>query len=442
MNIRNVTCYLSLTIFLLNHWTLSGQLSHPDFKLQVYKTGFTAPLGFENAGDGSNRIFIVEQAGRIKIIKDGNTLTTPFLDITDRVLSGGERGLLGLAFHPDFENNGYFFVNYTKAGGHTQVSRFSVSANPDIADLNSEFSVLSVNQPQSNHNGGDLNFGPDGYLYIGLGDGGGSGDPNNLAQNKKTLLGKMLRIDIDTGNPYGIPPTNPFVNDTSTLDEIWAIGLRNPWRFSFDRLTGDMWIGDVGQNAREEINFQAAGSAGGENYGWKCYEGDIAFNTTNCGPIGNYTFPVFAEKHNTNNPNSIAGGMVYRGSNECFQGVYFCGETRADTFFTIIPDGMGWSVQRKLFPGVSNIAAFGEDESGELYTVSLNGTIYQITGNQDTINGTPINPGLYTNNGSILVLGTVESGTVEIKAPEFVQINPTFEVTQGADFFVSLGCDL
>lgn len=439
---KNETRIFFLTVLLLHYLIANSQVTHPDYNLPVFKSGFSSPLGIENAGDGSNRLFIVEQAGRIKIIKNGNTLSTPFLDISSIVLSGGERGLLGLAFHPDFANNGYFYVNYTKAGGHTQISRFSVSSNPDVADPNSEISILSVNQPQSNHNGGDLNFGPDGYLYIGFGDGGGSGDPNNLAQNKKTFLGKMLRIDVDSGSPYSIPASNPFVSDTSTLDEIWAIGLRNPWRFSFDRLTGDLWIGDVGQNKREEINFQPASSSGGENYGWKCYEGDIAFNTTNCGPMNTYTFPVFAEVHNDNNPNSIAGGMVYRGSNECFQGVYFCGETRADTFFTIIPDNGGWSVERKLFPGINNIAGFGEDEAGELYAVSLNGIIYQVKGDEDMVNGTPISPGVYSNNGSILVAGTVETGTVDIRAPEYVQINPTFEVTSGANFFITLGCDL
>jgi hypothetical protein len=252
----------------------------------------------------------------------------------------------------------------------------------------------------------------------------------------------MLRIDINQGSTFGIPPSNPFVNNSSVLDEIWAMGLRNPWRFSFDRPTGDVWIGDVGQDAREEINFQPAGSNGGENYGWRCYEGDITYNTSGCNSIGSYRFPVFAEKHRTSGPNSLAGGMVYRGGNECLQGVYFCAETRADTFYTIIPDGTGWNVARKLFSGVHNIAAFGEDESGNLFAVSLDGIIYEIRGLEEIVSGDPIAPGVYVSNGSIQVDGSITTGQVELRAPETIQVNQPFEVLPGATFFVTLGCDL
>ncbi|MCB0688666.1 MAG: PQQ-dependent sugar dehydrogenase [Saprospiraceae bacterium] len=420
---------------------LHAQLVHPDYQLNVFKSGFSQPLGLDHAGDGSQRIFVVEKGGKIKIIADGTILATPFLDISAKISTGGEQGLLGLAFHPNFKQNGYFFVHYTNTSGDSQISRFSKSsANPNLADPNSEFSILTQDQPFSNHNAGAIRFGPDGYLYIGFGDGGSGGDPGNRAQNKKLLLGKMLRIDIDGGSPYSIPADNPFVSDTSTLDEIWAIGLRNPWQFSFDRLTGDLWIGDVGQDAREEINYQSASSSGGQNYGWRCYEGDITYNTTNCGPMGNYTFPVFAEKHRTTGPNSLAGGFVYRGGNKCFQGVYFCAETRADTFYTIIPTLSGWSVDRKLFPGINNVAAFGEDEAGDLYAVSLNGTIYKIVGDDQTISGTPISPGIYSIKGNILSNGNIQSGSVEFIAAENVYLNPVFEVFPGATFLVNLGC--
>src|SRR5687767_4865131 len=247
--------------------------------LQPVVSGLTEPVAIAHAQD--NRLFIVLQAGQIVIWNGTSLLQTSFLDIRSLVSSGGERGLLGLAFHPDYSQNGFFFVNYTDRSGNgdTVVARYSVSAaDPNRADPASARTLLVIDQPFSNHNGGQLQFGPDRYLYIGMGDGGSGGDPQNFAQNRAQLLGKILRIDVDSGNPYGIPPTNPFVGLSGMRPEIWAQGMRNPWRFSFDSITGDLWIADVGQGDVEEIDFQPASSRGGENYGWRIKEGSSCFN--------------------------------------------------------------------------------------------------------------------------------------------------------------------
>ena len=262
-------------IFFLFYVPLSAQVAL-DFR--PFVAGLTDPVALVSAGD--DRLFVVQQRGLIRILDlEGNLSDAPFLDLSGVVSqSGSETGLLGLAFHPEYHENGYFFVNYTRASdGNTVVSRFSVDENnPNLAGRENEIQLLTVNQPYSNHNGGQLLFGPDGYLYIAPGDGGSGGNPNNNAQNRNILLGKILRIDVDAANEtgYGIPPDNPFADDESARSEIWAWGVRNPWRKSFDRLTGDFWIADVGPNSREEINFQSAGSPGGENYGWRCYEGN------------------------------------------------------------------------------------------------------------------------------------------------------------------------
>ena len=283
-------------------------------ELEDFADGFSSPLGLKNAGD--ERLFVVEQGGVIKIVDlNGVVNTTPFLDIQSIVNAGGERGLLGLAFHPGYQTNGRFFVHYSNNSGDTQISEFSVSAsNPDIADPNSEVMLLTVSQPFSNHNGGTIAFGPqDGYLYIGLGDGGGGGDTNNNAQNPTLLIGKLLRIDIDSqsgGNNYGIPSDNPFIGDPNTRDEIWATGLRNPFRFTMDPETNSIWIGDVGQNAREEVNRASLNQAG-LNYGWRCYEGNAPFNTSGCPDESELTFPVF--DYSWNGGGSVIGGYVYRG---------------------------------------------------------------------------------------------------------------------------------
>lgn len=246
-------------------------------KMTPFATGLSNSVTITNAGD--SRLFVVDQAGYIRIVDtNGQVYPEPFLDIHEKVVFEGERGLLGLAFHPQYASNGYFFVNYVEQGNRTRISRFEVSAdNADRADPESELNLITQLQPFNNHNGGDLKFGPDGFLYIALGDGGGSGDPDNRARNPMERLGKMLRIDVNQGDPYAIPTSNPFYDSTTALGEIWALGLRNPWRFSFDRLTGDLWIADVGQSELEEINFQSAASEGGENYGWRCYEGNESF---------------------------------------------------------------------------------------------------------------------------------------------------------------------
>ena len=262
-------------------------------QLEQVASGLNLPVTVTNAGDGSGRIFIVQQTGEIRILSGGTLLPTPFLDISALVSCCGEQGLLGLAFHPDYATNGFFYVDYTNVAGDTVVARYEVSAtDPNVADPTSAQTVLTQDQPFSNHNGGQLAFGPDGYLYIALGDGGSGGDPQENGQNLQTWLGKILRVDINgddfPGDPnrnYAVPPDNPFVGDPNALDEIWAYGVRNPWRCTFDRVTGDFFIADVGQNAWEEINFQPASSAGGENYGWDVLEGMHCFEDVPAGKL-------------------------------------------------------------------------------------------------------------------------------------------------------------
>lgn len=349
-------------------------VAQPIIQLQTFATGFTRPVDIVSAGD--ERLFIVEQRGIIHILNAaGQRLPTPFLNIQSRVNSASnERGLLGLVFHPNFAQNGYFYVNYTNTAGNTRISRFSLSAaDPNVADPDSELMIMGVNQPFSNHNAGDLNFGPDGYLYFGLGDGGSGGDPQNYSQNRQSYLGKMIRIDVNSGSPYAIPPTNPFLNDPSTLDEIWAVGLRNPWKFSFDRLTGDMWIGDVGQNAWEEIDFQPAASTGGENYGWRCYEGNAAYNTSGCQPASAYKFPIHVYVNGFNSGCSVTGGFVYRGSEfPDLYGHYLYTDYCAGKIWSLTPDGNGGWTNRQLLQGAANqYVSFGENQNGELFLAAI-----------------------------------------------------------------------
>jgi len=348
-------------------------------KLIPFASGLTSPVGITNAGD--SRLFVVNQRGFIHIISsEGIVNPQPFLNISARIVYGGERGLLGLAFHPQYKTNGYFFVNYIGKGDSTHISRFKVNAgNPNLADAQTEFKIMTIAQPFSNHNGGDLCFGPDGYLYIGLGDGGYGGDPGNRSQNPKQLLGKMLRIDVDNGNPYSIPTTNPFYGSSTVLPEIWALGLRNPWRFSFDRLTGDLWIADVGQNALEEVNFQPAASKGGENYGWRCYEGNQTYNSAGCDPNTRFTFPAYA--YLQDQECSVTGGYVYRGSaNSAFYGKYFFTDYCSDRIWTLQKAGNNWVKEDfGRFTG-NNFSAFGEDAGGQLYIAGLaSGKIYRIS---------------------------------------------------------------
>jgi glucose/arabinose dehydrogenase len=358
-----------------------GQLS---VELETFTTGINVPTALAHSGD--ENIYVTEKAGRIRIVRrDGQLVNTPYIDISNRVRSGGgEQGLLGLAFHPEYADNGYFFVNYTRAGdGATVVSRFSRDdQDPDMGDPNSEKILLVIPQPFGNHNGGDLHFGPDGYLYISSGDGGSGGDPMDLGQDGESLLGKLLRIDVDSGDPYAIPENNPFVDDPDAFDEIWALGLRNPWRISFDRLTGDLWIGDVGQNAWEEIDFQPADSPGGENYGWRCYEGNEIFNPLGCDDRSAYVFPVHVYPNNRFNEGcSVTGGYVYRGMEyPVLYGKYLYGDFCTGLFWVLYKDDMGDYVNEEVgnFQG-GQFGAFGEDVNGNLYAAALtNGIIYRI----------------------------------------------------------------
>lgn len=357
-------------------------VAQPTIALQSYATGFSSPVDIAHCGD--NRLFIVEQAGVIRIIDGaGAVKPTPFLDINSRVMNpgGGEQGLLGLAFHPDYKNNGYFFVYYVNNSGTLIIARFSVSANPDVADAASEVNVITIPHPgHSNHNGGNLEFGSDGMLYIGTGDGGGGGDPDDNAQDPLALLGKMLRLDVDS-LPYQIPSDNPYYGSASVRNEIWALGLRNPWRFSFDRFTGDLWIGDVGQNAREEVDFQPAGSAGGENYGWKCYEGNISYGSSSFGCAASYVFPVYDYDNNSIGC-SVVGGYRYRGCKYPDLFGYYIFTDYCSGRFWETHDSNGTWVTSQLFDDSNyRYVSFGEDYNGELYVSGMNGAIYRITEN-------------------------------------------------------------
>ncbi len=344
--------------------------------------GLTSPVNITHAGDGSGRVFVVEQPGRVRIVKDGALLSTPFLDITTRVSSGGERGLLGVAFPPRYAAKGYFYVNYTNTAGDTVVSRFLRSAtNPDAADPASEQIVLTVPQPFANHNGGHLAFGPrDGALYIGLGDGGSGGDPGNRAQNPAELLGKMLRIDVETGRPftYTVPALNPFVGREGFRPEIWALGFRNPWRYSFDRQTADLYLGDVGQGNFEEIDFQPSASRGGENYGWRVMEGAHCFNPNPCNPAG-LTLPVHEYTHAAGDC-SVTGGYVYRGPAFArMTGLYVYGDYCTGRIWGLRFVSGAWQNSLLLDTSI-NISSFGEDEAGNLYVASHNtGQIFQLS---------------------------------------------------------------
>jgi glucose/arabinose dehydrogenase len=370
---------------------LKAQPTTPDVSLSPFASGFSNPIGIVNSGlAGDGRLFIVQQGGLIRILQsDGSLRPTPFLSLVGQVSGASEQGLLGLVFHPEYASNGYFYVNYTNLSGNTVIARYTVSgSDPHVADPASQLILLTVNQPAANHNGGDLHFGPDGYLYIGLGDGG----PSIYGQDMASLLGKMLRIDVDptaglspdcgSGGNYSIPSDNPLRDGPGgTCDEIWASGLRNPWRFSFDRHLGDMYIADVGQNQWEEINRQAAGSAGGQNYGWRCYEGNAPYNLTDCAPIGSYTFPIFDYSHAGSNC-SVTGGYVYRGSQyPALWGHYLLADYCSGRFWALHPDGDGgWqSVVLGQLLSTWSASSFGENVAGELFVSHRgNGTIYRV----------------------------------------------------------------
>ncbi len=353
-------------------------------------SGLARPVAATHAPGDTSRLFIVEQhTGRIKILNldTGAVNSTPFLDISGNS-TGNEQGLLGLAFHPNYQSNGYFYIDYTTSS-NTVIMRYSVSSNPDVADSGSGYTIMSFSQPYTNHNGGWIGFSPvDGYLYIGTGDGGSGGDPGNRAQDiTNQRMGKMLRIDVDGGSPYAVPASNPFVGTTGD-DEIWAYGLRNPWRCSFDRETGDLWIGDVGQNAYEEVDYQPASSSGGENYGWRCYEGDHSYNTSGCANSSTMTFPIW-EYSQGGSPYrcTVVGGHVYRGSAiPALQGTYFFGEYCSEQIWSFRNSGgtvTDYTERTSELdpPGslsIDSISAFGEDANGEMYICDLGGEVFKI----------------------------------------------------------------
>ena len=338
--------------------------------------GFTSPVVIAHAHD--DRLFVGEQRGTVRVVRDGAVLEQPFLDITDRVRGGGERGLLGLAFPEDFAASGRFYVYYTDLNGDSVLSRFTAAG--DVADPASEQVLLTQVQPYSNHNGGQLAFGPDGYLYLGLGDGGSGGDPQGNGQRLDTVLGKLLRLDV-SGEGAVAPPDNPFVDREGARPEIWAYGLRNPWRFSFDRETGDLYIADVGQNRFEEVNLQPAGSAGGENHGWNVMEGAECFQPrTGCDAEG-LVMPILTYPHGGRWGSSISGGYLYRGSAVPeLRGAYVFGDFVSGRVWRADRTGGTWEVTLLHETGF-NVSTFGEDHGGELYVADYGGgVIYRIGG--------------------------------------------------------------
>jgi glucose/arabinose dehydrogenase len=407
----------SAGLFVLGYWNTTGQpaiarseISWPGISLSKVVSGLTLPLHVTHAGDDSGRLFIVEQAGIIRIFKNGALLDNPFLDISDRVRSpatggGGEQGLLSVAFPPGYgAGKNYFYVYYTRTDSNNQLSRFYLSSDPNVADPGKEDLILTFPHPTyENHNGGLLTFGPDGYLYIGTGDGGGGGDPYGNAQDPSSLLGKLLRIDVEfTTQPpatgdfqvylpfiegsdashsvsiYAIPPSNPFSGQPGYRGEIWALGLRNPWRYSFDRVTHDLYIADVGQNTYEEVDFQTATSQGGENYGWNIMEGEHCFKPpTGCDKTG-LVLPVTEYTHQEGH--SITGGFVYRGGSfPALQGIYFFGDFSSGTIWGLQYDETTWVRQTLQANTALRISTFGEDQAGELYLANYSaGEIYQI----------------------------------------------------------------
>ena len=364
-----------------------------DLHLTLLTSGLSKPVLLTNAGDGSGRRFVVEQTGKVRIITAGGTLlAAPFIDVTSLVSKGGEQGLLGLAFHPHFATNGYFFLNYTNTSGDTVINRYHAQPGANTVSRATAVRIMTIGQPYANHNGGNLAFGPDGYLYIGMGDGGSAGDPGNRAQSLSSLLGKMLRIDIDhtsTGKHYRVPSSNPYVGRTG-LDEIWSRGLRNPWRWSFDMPTGRLFIGDVGQGRYEEIDrstpltTRRAGRA--SNYGWRQLEGNACYNpSTGCVRTGKVV-PLLVYSHAVSGPDNcaITGGYVYRGTaSPVLVGGYLYGDYCSGRIWVVDPSAAKPASGRLVHAaGVAPsmlISSFGQDESGELYVCDLGGSIYHIS---------------------------------------------------------------
>ena len=350
------------------------------FTLRAIVENLDSPVGIVDPGDGSGRLFIVEQTGKILVLKSGSLSPDPFLDISSSVSSGSEQGLLGLAFHPDFANSGMFVIDYTDVDGNTNIVRYQIDAqNPDLADASSAETLLFIDQPYPNHNGGQVLFGPDGFLYIGMGDGGSQGDPNENGQNTNALLGKILRIDIDNPSgdrPYGIPADNPFADGSAGAPEVFIYGVRNPWRFSFDA-DGGLYIGDVGQSSWEEIDYLPAGEQAGANLGWNLMEGTHCYATDPC-DSDDLVKPVFEYSHDTGGC-SVSGGVVIQGGIiPSLDGVYVLGDYCTGLLWGLARDANGdWQASDPIETGLS-ISSFGQGPGGETYVVDLNGAIYQM----------------------------------------------------------------
>jgi glucose/arabinose dehydrogenase len=367
-----VIIWMELILWSPASWGLSGKpvsLNGPIGLQSVVEHAFSKPVFLTTSPDNTDRFFVVEQGGRIFILAGGQLKPSPFLDIAESLSTGGERGLLGLAFHPRYSSNGRIFVNYTRAqDGATVIAEYRVSSDPDKADPHERI-LLTIPQPYPNHNGGMLTFGPDALLYIGMGDGGSGGDPQNRAQNPEELLGKFLRIDVDGSPPYRIPPDNPFVGQQGK-PEIYAIGVRNPWRFSFDRTTGKLWAGDVGQHKWEEINVIEKG----KNYGWRLLEGAHCFNpTTDCKRLPDLVDPL-TEYHHEQGRCSVTGGYLYRGTRiPILQGTYLFGDYCSGEIW-----GFRNGQTSLLLDTDLRISSFGEDREGEVYVIGHEGEIKKI----------------------------------------------------------------
>lgn len=356
--------------------------ANPNIQLVPMISGLNSPVAITHAGDGTERLFITLQVGEIYIYDGSQLMPAPFLEIKSLITTGSERGLLSVVFHPNYSATGFLYVNYTDLNGDTVIARYKVSADPNVVDTTSAAILLTIPQPFANHNGGQLQFGPDGYLYIGMGDGGDGGDPLNNAQNLDSLLGKILRLNVDAGSPYAIPPDNPFVGNPNAKQEIWALGLRNPWRFSFDRLTGDLFIADVGQNNFEEVDYQQAGNVGGENYGWRLMEGNqCVSSSTDCND-GSLSLPIIEFDHSLGNC-SITGGYRYRGTfYPGLAGIYFYADFCSGRIWGANLNVSGTWATEELLDSDLLISTFGEDENGELYLAhfsSPDGMIYKVT---------------------------------------------------------------
>ncbi len=359
-----------------NTGIVPGESAAPGtFALMEVASGLSNPL-YLTAPVADARLFVVEKAGRIRIVKNGTLVATPFLDITSKVSSGSEQGLLSVAFHPSYSSNGFLYVNYTNTSGDTRVERYTVSLNPDVANPASAKTIFAIDQPFSNHNGGLNLFGPDGFLYVGMGDGGSGGDPQGNGQNKNALLGKLLRINVDQGDPYSIPANNPYANGGGRA-EVWAYGLRNPWRFAFDKTSNLLYIADVGQNAYEEINVVATNRTG-VNYGWNIMEGASCFGSSSCNQSG-LQQPVVTYNRD-GGACTVIGGMVYRGTavpqlaGHYVYADYCAGWIRSFKWTNgAVSNPTEWQTSAH-----GNILSFGEDSAGEMYILSANGRVYKI----------------------------------------------------------------